>query len=202
MYQGYHIRNTRTFELDPAHSYFTSSADGGQTWSAPTRFGPEGSSMPLGEWWVDGDIAMDTAGNLYATWDTRGANNDTGWLSFSNDHGQHWSAPIQAPTEQLKVPHIMEVAGAGAGIAYVGWLSSMSPHGYGMYLRTFSIVRGWLSDPVQVSTEFGDPSVWPGDTFGISALGPNLVVLSWGSAVRTSGKKSEIFKAAVAVQLP
>lgn len=202
LYQGYHIRDTTTFALDPAYSYFTSSADGGQTWSPPLRLGPIGSTMPLGEWWIDGDIAMDAGGNLYATWDTGKDSSDTGWLSFSTDHGHTWSAPIQAPTDQLKIPHIMEVAGGGAGVAYVAWLSPKSPRGYGEYLRAFSIARGWLSDPYQVSTEFGDPSVWPGDTFGISAIAPNQVVLSWGSAVPTSKKNSEIFAAPIAVRLP
>jgi hypothetical protein len=52
---------------------------------------------------------------------------------------------------------------------------------------------------VQVSQEFGDTSVWPGDTFGISTLSPGNVVLSWGSATPSSGKKSDIFSANVAV---
>jgi hypothetical protein len=95
----------------------------------------------------------------------------------------------------------MEVVGGGAGIAYVGWLSTSNPLGYALYLRAFSITRGWLSGPVQVSTEFGDTSVWPGDTFGISSLSANRLVLSWGSAVPTSGKKSQIFAAQTTVQL-
>jgi hypothetical protein len=202
LYQGYHIRDRTTFALDPAHSYFTSSADGGQTWSPPLRLGPVGSTMPLGEWWIDGDIAMDAGGNLYATWDTGGPNSDIGWLSYSTDHGQSWSAPIQAPTDHLKIAHIMEVAGGSSGVAYIAWLSPQSPRGYGEYLRAFSIARGWLSDPFQVSTELGDLSVWPGDTFGISALAPNQVVLSWGSAVPTSKKNSEIFATPIAERLP
>ena len=131
--------------------------------------------MSLSEWWIDGDIGIDAGGNLYASWDTQGTNpdgsaNDTGWLSFSTDHGAHWSAALQAPADRLDVPHIMQVAGGGSGIAYVSWLSNSDPRGYAEYLRTFSTTRGWLSDPVRVSTEFGDPSIWPGDTSGISAL--------------------------------
>ena len=95
----------------------------------------------------------------------------------------------------------MEVAGGGPGIAFVGWLSDSNPQGYAQYLRTFSVTRGWLSDPAQVSTQFGDPSVWPGDTFGISTLSTSQVVLSWGSATPSSGKKSDIFAARVGVQL-
>jgi len=61
-----------------------------------------------------------------------------------------------------------------------------------------AIKSGWLSAPFQVSTEFGDTSVWPGDTIGVSATGGGLV-LSWGSATPTTGKKSGIFAAAVTV---
>jgi hypothetical protein len=163
--------------------------------------------MSLAEWWIDGDLTMDAAGNLYATWDTQGANadgspNDIGWLAFSTDHGKHWSAPTQVPADQLNVPHITEVAGGSGGIAYVGWLSDSNPQGYAQYLRAFSITRGWLSAPVQISAQFGDPSVWPGDTFGISSLAGGQIVLSWGSATPATGKAAEIFAANVSVQLP
>ncbi len=93
----------------------------------------------------------------------------------------------------------MQVSGGPSGIAYVSFFSSADPRGYADYLRTFSVSRGWLGPPVQVSQEFGDTSVWPGDTFGISTLSPGNVVLSWGSATPSSGKKSDIFSANVAV---
>jgi hypothetical protein len=106
---------------------------------------------------------------------------------------------VQVPPDQLNVPHVMQVSGGGSGIAYVSFFSSADPRGYADYLRTFSIQRGWLGPSVQVSPEFGDTSVWPGDTFGISTLSPGQVVLSWGSATPSSGKKSDIFSASVAV---
>jgi hypothetical protein len=204
LYQGYQITDTTTYTMNPAYSYFTSSSDHGQTWSAPVRVGAQGGTMSLDEWWIDGDISIDAGGNLYATWDTQGTNpdggaNDVGWLSYSTDHGLHWSAPLQAPADRLAVPHIMQVAGGGAGTAYVGWLSSSDPRGYAQYLRAFSVKSGWLSAPVQVSTEFGDTSVWPGDTFGIATLSPSDLVLSWGSATPSTAKKSDIFAARVAV---
>lgn len=206
LYQGYHITNTTTYAMDPAFSYFTSSTDQGATWTSPTRVGGQGGTMSLSEWWIDGAIGRDAGGNLYATWDTQGTNsdgsaNDIGWLSFSTDRGQSWAAPIQAPADQLNVPHIMEVAGGPAGIAYVGWLSNSNPLGYAQFLRTYSIGHGWLSGPVRVSNQFGDASVWPGDTFGISTLSTSQLVLSWGSAVASTGKKSDIYATAVAVQL-
>jgi hypothetical protein len=206
LYQGYKVTNTTTYTLKPAYSYFTSSTDGGKTWTAPVRVGPAAGTMSLAEWWIDGDIAMDSAGNLYATWDTQGTGrngtpDDAGWLSYSTDHGQHWSAPAQVPADRFNVPHIMEVTG-GPGTAYVGWLSDSNPAGYAQYLRTFSIGHGWLSAPFQVSTAFGTPSVWPGDTFGISTLAPGQVALSWGSAAPAGAKKSQIFAATVTAHFP
>jgi hypothetical protein len=204
LYQGYQITDTTTYAMNPAYSYFTSSTDRGQTWSAPVRVGAQGGTMSLDEWWIDGDVSIDAGGNLYATWDTQGTNpdgssNDVGWLSYSTDHGAHWSAPLQAPADRRAVPHIMQVAGGGAGTAYVGWLSSSDPRGYAQYLRAFSIKSGWLSAPLRVSTEFGDTSVWPGDTFGIATLSPTDLVLSWGSATPSTAKKSQIFAARVSV---
>ena len=103
------------------------------------------------------------------------------------------------PPDQLNVPHVMQVSGGGSGIAYVSLFSAADPRGYAEYLRTFSTTRGWLGASVQVSPEFGDTSVWPGDTFGISTLSPGHVVLSWGSATPSSRKKSDIYAANVAV---
>ena len=205
LYQGYQITDPVTYTMNPASSYFTSSADQGTTWSAPIRVGAQAGTMSLAEWWIDGDIGIDAGGNLYATWDTQGTNpdgsaNDVGWLSFSTDHGARWSAPLQVPSDRLDAPHIMQVAGGGAGTAYVSWLSSSDPRGYAEYLRTFSTTHGWLSDPIRVSSEFGDTSVWPGDTTGIATLSPTKVVLSWGSATPSTAKQSDIFSAVVTAQ--
>ncbi|HJZ00160.1 MAG TPA: sialidase family protein [Streptosporangiaceae bacterium] len=208
LYQGYQVTNPVTYALSPAHSYFTSSIDGGATWSTPLAVGPQAGTMSLSEWWIDGDIGIDAAGNLYATWDTQGTNpdgsaNDIGWLSFSTDHGTNWSAPAQAPADQLNVPHIMEVTGAGSGTAYVSWLSDSNPAGYALFLRAFSVTRGWLSAPVQITTSYGSSSVWPGDTTGLSALSPTDVVASWGSDYPDmSGNQDEIYAANIAAILP
>ena len=201
LYQGYQIINTTTYTMNPAHSYFTSSTNGGATWSAPVVVAPQAGTMSLAEWWIDGDIGIDAAGNLYATWDTQGTNpagsaNDTGWLSYSTDHGARWSAPIQVAPDRLSVPHIMEVTGGGTGIAYLSWLSDSNPAGYALYLRAFSITRGWLSGPVQISAHYGDSAVWPGDTTGLSTLTPTDIVASWGSDYPgLSGNKAEIYAA-------
>jgi hypothetical protein len=211
MYQGYHITSKTKYTMTPAHSYFTSSSDGGKTWSAPVRIGPAKLTMSLAEWWIDGDIGIDSAGNLYATWDTQTAGRDIGWLSYSTNHGRSWSALHRVTPDADNATHIVEVAGGQPGIAYVGWLADNSARGYAQYLRAFSISRGWLSAPVRVSVKFGNRAVWPGDTFGISTFprgpdaslggvpgGPQRVILSWGSAVSKQKKPdSEIFAAAL-----
>lgn len=201
LYQGYRITNRRTYALSPAHSYFTSSRDGGQTWSAPVLVGADRPrlTMSLAEWWIDGSLARDAAGNLYATWDTQGSSQDVGWLAFSRDHGRHWSGLVRVTPDNDKAPHIVEVIGGRPGIAYVGWLTSAPPSGYAQYLRAYSIDDGWLDAPISLSgSVYGDPSVWPGDTFGISTLGKERVVVSWGSAVPLRGRQlSEIFVAVV-----
>ena len=208
LYQGYRITSTTTYAMKPARSYFTSSADGGATWTRPVAVGARAGTMSLAEWWIDGDIGIDAAGNLYATWDTQGTGpdgpaSDIGWLSYSTDHGARWSTPVQVPPDRRSVPHIMEVAGGGSGTAYVSWLSDSNPAGYALYLRTFSIARGWLSGPAQISTRYGDSAVWPGDTTGLSALSPTDIVASWGSDYPgLSGNKAEIYAANVAAALP
>jgi hypothetical protein len=208
LYQGYQVTNTTSYALSPAYSYFTSSSDGGASWSTPVTVGPQAGTMSLAEWWIDGGIGIDAVGNLYAAWDTQGTNpdgsaNDIGWLSFSTDHGARWSAPVQAPADQLGVPHIMEVTGGGDGIAYVSWLSDSNPAGYALFLRAFSVSKGWLSAPAQISADYGSSAVWPGDTTGLSELSPTDVVASWGSDYPdVSGNQAEIYAANIAATLP
>jgi hypothetical protein len=191
------------------HEYFTTSTDGGTTWSAPVEVGASAGQMTVNEWWNDLSIATDSAGDLYATWDTQGEiggqKADIGWVSFSIDGGQGWSAPVQATPDEEDVPHIMEVTGAGPGQAYVAWLSSSNPSGYALYLRTLSIsangTGGWLSGVAQISQQFGNPKASPGDTFGIATFSPTALVLSWGSAVPGSGRNTSVFAAPVGVLL-
>ncbi|MET8626214.1 sialidase family protein [Kitasatospora sp. NPDC004669] len=202
LYQGYVVTNVPTDNLTVAYTYATRSTDGGATWSQPVRIGADAGTMNNGEWWIDGAEALGPDGTLYATWDTQGTTTDTGWLSYSQDHGATWSTPVQAPADTLNAPHVMQVVAGPPGIAYVGWLSSSDPRGYAQYLRTFSTTKGWLSAPVQVSQNFGTATVWPGDTFGFSAMTPTRLVLAWGSAVAPTASNDDIWAATVGVTLP
>jgi hypothetical protein len=196
-----HPLTPRTFAVHPGHELFTSSFDGGKTWTHAVEVGGSAGTISDTEWWIDGDLSTDRAGNLYATWDTQSASGDRdiGWLSYSTNHGRIWSAPIRVTPDQDNAVHIVESAGAGPGIADIAWQADNSPQGYATYLRPFSIRHGWLAPVTQVSSQYGNPAIWPGDTFGISVLpgrhgaGPRgHVVLSWGSAVGGS-KNSEIY---------
>ena len=207
-YQGYHITNDVTYTMTPAHSYFTSSDDDGETWSIPVQVGPDRLSMSKAEWWIDGDLGRDAAGNLYITWDTQHDGSDVGWLSYSIDHGKTWSALQRVTPDADNATHIVQVVGGRGGVAYVGWLADSSSLGYAQYVRAFSISRGWTSAPVRISNQFGDAAVWPGDTFGISVLsgvapatlGSQSLAVSWGSAVADKpNPHSAIFEAVVSI---
>ena len=124
-------------------------------------------------------------------------------VKLSTDGGARWSVPVQAPADRLNVPHIMEVTGGGSGIAYVSWLSDSNPAGYALFLRAFSVSKGWLSAPAQISADYGSSAVWPGDTTGLSELSPTDVVASWGSDYTdVSGNLAEIYAANIAATLP
>jgi hypothetical protein len=198
-----HELNPVTFAVHPGHEYFTRSTDGGATWSPAVEVDPGAGSIAIPTWWIDGNLSTDRAGNLYATWDTQTSSGDIGWLSYSTDGGSTWSAPIRVTADHDDAVHLLESAGAGAGVADIAWLSDNAPQGYATYLRRFSIAHGWLGPVTQVSSQYGARAIWPGDTFGISVPSDangvdaaDQVVLSWGSAVADS-QNTEIYATVV-----
>jgi len=76
----------------------------------------------------------------------------------------------------------MEVVGGPAGTAYVGWQTNAPSQGYATYLQTFTTASGLIGSPQQISVNYGNRSVWPGDTFGLAAMPNNQLAVSWGSA--------------------
>ena len=195
-----HQTDPNTYALQPGYEYFTSSADGGTTWS-PRRCS---SSPPPGR-------SRCRPGGSTVTWlstpaatcmppGTPRPPGDIGYLSYSSDGGTTWSAPVRVTPDSDNAMHDVEVVGGAAGTAYVAWQAGNSPRGYATYLRPFSITRGWLA-PASGLSSLRERQVWPGDTFGLSILpgshgpfGPERVVLSWGSAIRKH-KNSEIYAA-------
>jgi hypothetical protein len=193
------------YALPPGHDYFTSSADGGRTWSKPVAVRPDAGKI-AGPFvtWIDADLGIDSGGTLYATWDTQRPGGDIGWLSYSADHGRTWSPAQRVTTDHDRAEHIMAVTGGRPGIAYVAWLAGgplfgPPPRPFTQYLRVFSVREGWLTAPIRVSRESGNRKVWPGDTIGVTVLHPGparpRVMVSWGGAV--GGKISQIWAAKV-----
>jgi hypothetical protein len=193
-----HPTDRGTDKVHPGYEYFTSSDDGAHWPAAPRRLWPGQGTLSVPEWWIDGDISDDAAGNLYLTWDTQTAAGDIGWLTYSRDGGRTWSEPLRVTPDTDNAPHIVESAGGGAGIAYIAWQTSAPAEGYATYLRPFSIERGWLAPALKVSTAYGNAAIWPGDTFGIATLPDGSISLTWGSATGTS-KNSAIYASVVKV---
>ena len=195
-----HPTDPGTLKVHPGHEFFTTSRSG-TTWTQPLKLWPSKGTLSLAEWWIDGDIAADAAGNLYVTWDTQTAKGDIGWLTYSRDGGRTWSPPVRVTPDNTNAPHIVEAAGGSAGVAYIGWQTSAPKPGYATYVRPFSIRKGWLGPAIRVSGKYGNVKVWPGDTFGISVMpGPHTrLSLTWGSGISPS-KVSEIYAADVTLR--
>jgi len=175
-----HPTNTQTLAVSAGRQYFTSSKDGGKTWSPRVAVGAKAGTIGLHDWWIDGSLAIDPAGILYAAWDSQKDSRDTAWLAWSKDGGKHWSSPLQATSGRSG--HLTEVVAAGRRDVYVGWQTIVPGKGYGTFLRRFSLGKGWTSGAVRISPAFGDRNVWPGDTFGLSTKSGSAL-LSWGSAI-------------------
>src|SRR5262249_8370183 len=145
LYWG-HQTDPNTFALSPGFEYFTDSTDNGTTWSAsPQQMDPSVGSIALPTWWIDGDLAIDSGGTLYATWDTQtSSGTDIGYLSFSPDGGTTWSTPVRVTQDTDNAMHNVEVIGGGPGIAYVAWQTSAPSQGYATYLQTFSTTSGLI----------------------------------------------------------
>jgi BNR/Asp-box repeat protein len=181
LYLG-HPTDPATLAVGPGTEYFTSSSDGGATWSSPVAVDPGAGTVGLRTWWIDGSLSVDSAGNLYATWDTQNDTGDTGWLAWSSDGGRTWSPALRVTSGSAE--RLIEVAAAGAGSAYVAWQTprATQPKGYATYLRRLALGEGWTGPARRVSDpRHGARTIWPGDTFGLSTRGGSALV-SWGSS--------------------
>jgi len=195
----------KPYAVPPDHIYFTSSANGGKTWSKMVAVDPGAGRIGYIVTWIDVNLCIDSAGTLYATWDTQHPAGDIGWLSYSTNHGRTWSRAVRVTPDNDNAEHIMAVIAGRPGVVYVGWLSDNSPKGFAQFLRPYSIRHGWLAKPLQVSRQFGNSNVWPGDTIGISLLppsghAPRKLQVSWGSAV--DGSTSQIFTGTAIANAP
>ncbi len=173
----------KNYSLSPGQEWFTSSSDGGRTWTAPFLLsGPY--TVQLQVWWIEGTLAIGRSGTLYAAWDVQTDQGDIGFVRYSNDDGVTWSPMIRVTPDADNAAHIMQVAPGDDGTAYVGWLTDNATNGaWGVYVAVLSTSTNRVSAPTQVSSALGDPFWWPGDTLGMAYLGRGKVSLSWGAQV-------------------
>ncbi|MHB1907689.1 MAG: sialidase family protein [Nitrososphaerales archaeon] len=180
----------------PGHNYFVSSSNDGISWSSPVVVGAGGNrSVSQTAWWIDGSIARDESGNLYATFDTPNTTSDNAWISISSNGGQSWSNPVElyhSPDSSANI--IAEVTSDQASSAYVTWMSNSSLGLQAMF-QVFSNNGSAISPPIVVSKR-GFNGIWGGDTSGIAPLNDSGVALSYGLGVDYNGNNvSEIFSA-------
>jgi hypothetical protein len=175
-----HPTDPKTLAVSPGHEYFIRSTDGGRSWSQPVLVGSQAGTIGLKEWWIDGSLAVDRAGTLYAGWDTQSQGRDTAWLAWSTNGGRRWSPPVRVASSRTE--HLTEVAAAGPRNVYVGWQTVVRGKGYSTYLRRYAVGKGWTGPARKVSPAYGKARVWPGDTFGLSTRNGSAL-LSWGSAL-------------------
>jgi hypothetical protein len=175
-----HPTEASTLAVSPGHEYFTRSTDGGANWSTPVAVDPQAGTIGLREWWIDGALAVDRAGNLYVGWDTQRGHRDTAWLAWSTDGGKRWSRPLRLASSRSE--HLVTVAAARARDVYVAWQTPVRGKGYATFLRRLAVGNGWSGPAKKIAPRYGNPRVWPGDTIGLSTSGGSAVV-SWGSAV-------------------
>jgi hypothetical protein len=188
-----HPTNPKTLSVSPGREYFTRSTDRGATWSRPVPVDPRAGRIGLREWWIDGSLAVDRVGTLYVSWDTQRSSRDTAWLAWSTDGGAHWSPPLRVASSRAE--HLTEVAAAGRHDVYVAWQTVVSGKGYATFARRLSVGKGWTAPAARVSPAYGNPRIWPGDTFGLSTKNGSAL-LSWGGA--TNGRAaSEIYSSQV-----
>lgn len=188
-----HPTDPKTLTVSAGSQYFIRSTDGGSTWSHPVPVGLQAGTVGLKTWWIDGFVAVDRSGVLYASWDTQRQGHDTAWFDWSTNGGKRWSSPLRVASSRTE--HLTEVSPAGRRSVYVAWQTVVRSKGYATFLRRYRLGRGWTAPPKQISTAYGKPKIWPGDTFGLSSRG-GVALLSWGSAVKKRLASDIYFRAA------
>ncbi len=182
--------------LGLGRNYFVRSSNGGQNWSTPVPV--ENGTFPNDTWWIDGQLARDASGTLYATFDTQNSTGDTAFVALSRNDGGSWSAPIRLNPDVDHAYHALaSVAADGNGTAYVVWMSNNSTQGWNTYAATLWGNGTTLSQPSVVSAQAGLAGYWVGDTLGVSDLGTGRVAVSWSYGVTVGGVTASQVYAAV-----
>lgn len=196
------------YTVGPGHALgvgrneFSRSTDGGATWSAPVAV--ENGTFSNTSWWIDGDLARDRSGTLYATFDTQNGPWDNAGVAVSRDDGRSWSATRTLNPDNDSAAHIeVGVSGGENGTAYVAWMGNNSSSGWSTFESVLSGNGSSLGAPTEVSDGYGLDGYWVGDTIGVTYLGRGTVAVSWSYALPPApSAKVEIYAAVLGENLP
>ncbi len=203
LYEDYNVSG-------PAHllgngtNYFSRSTDGGSTWSPPVPV--SNTTFPATVWWIDGDLAEDAGGTLYATYDSLSGGTDTAYVTTSADGGTTWAVPTRINPDVDAAAHaLVGVAGGAAGTAYLAWMANNSSRGWSAFEAPLTVTSNGTSlGPIsRVSSLYGIPGDWVGDTLGVSWLGGNASAVSWSYGVDLNGTNaSQVYAAVLGIAPP
>ena len=200
-----HVTDPTTYALSSGPMTFSHSSPDGLSWSTPRVV--SSADVPLTTWWIDGSIGIDAAGTLYVAWDAQAAGGDVPYLAYSMNDGATWSAPIALGAPLASLSHLVSVVGGSPGVGYLE-MQTGDAAGYQVQVAAFSPMLGLLAPWQSISPTSYDPTVWPGDTVGLSygglSAGSASLETAWGGALPTTGSTnpSEIWTSTVALALP
>ncbi len=200
LYEDYNISGA-THALGLGRNYFSASFDGGLRWSPPIAVG--NGTFPDTVWWIDGALARDAGGTLYATYDALNGSLDSARVAVSTDDGVAWTEHTVNPDHDAAAHDLVTAIGAEAGAAYVAWMSN-NTSGLWSAFEAPLWDNGTVEGPVtQVSDQLGLVGYWIGDTLGLSYLGKGRVAMSWSYGVyKATGTASQVYEAVVPGVVP
>jgi hypothetical protein len=142
------------------HILFAKSTDGGETWSTPSI---QVDYAPDNYFWNDhSSIAVDEAGNVYATWEAwnSGDSYPDVFFGMSTDGGETWTNPsVRVNDETLNTQYHPTLAVDGHWNAYITWTDSRNDGGDIYFSRTV---------PVLAYGEAVTDTVAEGDNLGVT----------------------------------
>ena len=201
LYEDYAVSGAN-HSLGLGKNYFSRTTTGWSTFSTPLAV--SNLTFPNYFWWIDGAIAADPSGTLYATFDAQSGANNTAFVAVSRTGGTSWQPPIRLNPDNNSADHIMvQSAGGESGTAYLAWMADNNSLGWSTYFETLTGNGTKLSSPIVISDQYGAVGYWVGDTIGIVYLGNQTISVSWTYGVVVAGSlASEVFETVVSFALP
>lgn len=161
---------------------FTRSVDGGAHWTVATNVSSR--ALPAATPWVDGTLALDPNGTLYAAFDATNGSADDAYVAASLDNGTTWSAALRVSGATDSADHgLVTIAAATNGTALVAWLSNNSSAGWRLFGATLAGDGSAATSPTLLSNATGLPTLPTGATLGVVDLGQGAFGIAWSFGI-------------------